>query len=181
MGMFLSEIGGHWRDLLWARELVPELGFTLDTSHAGLFRSFAAAYPSVLGLGSDEGLELDRYVEELGERTVVAHVSDAHGLLGEGLPYGAGELDLDPAVARLAGVARYLVAEIGEPDPERSVDMKRAYHAIERASADAGSRGRARPSDSRRSASTGRQSWVAVTRCRRCWSSRSATAVGASS
>src|SRR5512134_1878331 len=57
-GVFLSEIGGHWRDLLRARELVSELGFTLDTSHAGLFRSFAAAYPSAFGLGSDEGLEL---------------------------------------------------------------------------------------------------------------------------
>ena len=38
-GLFLSEVGGHWRDLLRARELVPELSFTFDTSHAGLFRS----------------------------------------------------------------------------------------------------------------------------------------------
>ena len=132
-GLFLSELGGHWRDLQRARELVPELGFTLDTSHAGLFRSFAAAYPGLFGLASDDGLELDRYVQELGARTVVAHVSDAHGILGEGLPYGSGELDLDPAVSRLAGLARYLVAEIAEPDPARSPDMKRAYRAIERA------------------------------------------------
>ncbi|HEY7196930.1 MAG TPA: polysaccharide biosynthesis protein [Gaiellaceae bacterium] len=134
-GVFLSEIGGHWRDLLGARELVPELGFTLDTSHAGLFRSFAASYPSIFGLASDEELELARYVEELGPATRVAHVSDAHGLLGEGLPYGAGELDLDPAVARLACFADYVVAEINEPDPARSPDMKRAYRAIERAAA----------------------------------------------
>jgi nucleoside-diphosphate-sugar epimerase/sugar phosphate isomerase/epimerase len=132
-GLFLSELGGHWRDLQRARELVPELGFTLDTSHAGLFRSFAAAYPGLFGLASDEGLELDRYVDELGAHTVVAHVSDAHGILGEGLPYGSGELDLDPVVSRLAGVASYLVAEIAEPDPARSPDMKRAYRAIERA------------------------------------------------
>ena len=105
-GVFFSELGGHWRDLLHARELVPELGFTLDTSHAGLFRSFAAAYPGLFGLASDDGLELDRYVEELGPNTAVAHVSDAHGILGEGLPYGAGELDLDPVVAKLARVAR---------------------------------------------------------------------------
>ena len=45
---------------------------------------------------------LERYVEELGPAAVGgAHVSDAHGLLAEGLPYGSGELDLDPAVARL--------------------------------------------------------------------------------
>ena len=34
-GVFLSPIGGHWRDLLAWRERVPELGFTIDTSHAG--------------------------------------------------------------------------------------------------------------------------------------------------
>jgi nucleoside-diphosphate-sugar epimerase len=134
-GFFLSELGGHWRDLLWARGLAPELGFTLDTSHAGLFRRFAAALPSLFGLASDEELDLARYAEELGPHMVVAHVSDAHGLLGEGLPYGSGELDLDPVVARLAHVARYIVAEIAEPDPVRSPDMKRAYRAIERAAA----------------------------------------------
>jgi nucleoside-diphosphate-sugar epimerase/sugar phosphate isomerase/epimerase len=134
-GLFLSEIGGHWRDLLRARELVPALRFTFDTSHAGLFRSFAAAYPSLFGLASDCELELDRYVEELGSHVDVAHVSDAHGLLGEGLPYGAGELDLDPVVAALARSARYLVAEVNEPEPARSPEMKAAYRAIERAAA----------------------------------------------
>jgi nucleoside-diphosphate-sugar epimerase len=144
-GVFLSEVGGHWRDLQRARELVPELGFTLDTSHAGLFRSFAAACPGLLGLASADGLELDRYVEELAAHTVVAHVSDAHGILGEGLPYGSGELGLDPAVARLATVARYLVAEIAEPDPSRSPDMKRGYRAIERAAAATAAPAPARP------------------------------------
>jgi nucleoside-diphosphate-sugar epimerase/sugar phosphate isomerase/epimerase len=132
-GLFLSELGGHWRDLLRARELVPELGFTFDTSHAGLFRNFAAAYPSLFGLASDEGLELARYVEELESGIEVAHVSDAHGLLGEGLPYGAGELELAPVVARLASSAAFLVAEINEPDPRRSPAMKAAYREIGRA------------------------------------------------
>src|SRR4051794_13013123 len=132
-GGFLSPIGGHWRDLLHWRAQVPELGFTLDTSHAALFRSFAAAYPSLHGLESDEGLELERYVTELGPAAEVAHVSDAAGLLGEGLNYGAGELDLDPVVRRLGEQVPYIVAEINEPDHARSPNMKAGYRAIERA------------------------------------------------
>jgi nucleoside-diphosphate-sugar epimerase/sugar phosphate isomerase/epimerase len=132
-GVYFSPVGGHWRDLLRWRDRVPELGFTLDTSHAALFRSFAAAYPTLLGLASDDELELDRYVEELGPHAQVAHVSDAHGLLGEGLPYGSGELDLDPVVARLGRLVPFVVAEINEPDPARSPNMKAAYRALERA------------------------------------------------
>jgi nucleoside-diphosphate-sugar epimerase/sugar phosphate isomerase/epimerase len=132
-GVYLSPVGGHWRDLLAWRQRVPELGFTLDTSHAALFRSFAAAYPSLFGLAGDDGLELSRYVEELGPDARVAHVSDAHGILGEGLPYGVGELELDPIVRRLGELVPYVVAEINEPDPERSGDMKAAYRAIEEA------------------------------------------------
>jgi nucleoside-diphosphate-sugar epimerase len=133
-GVYLSPLGGHWRDLLEWRERVPELGFTLDTSHAALFRNFAAAYPSLFGLECDEGLELDRYVEELGPGSEVAHVSDALGLLGEGLPYGAGELaELDAVVQRIGELVPYVVAEINEPDPARSPDMKAGYRAVERA------------------------------------------------
>ena len=123
---------------------MPELGFTFDTSHAALFRSFAAAYPSLFGLASDEELSLERYVEELGPAAEVAHVSDAHGLLGEGLPYGAGELDLDPVVRRLGELVPFIVAEINEPDPARSADMKAGYRAIERALAAPPTRARRR-------------------------------------
>src|SRR6185312_16204591 len=132
-GVFLSPVGGHWRDLLDWRERVPELGFTLDTSHAALFRNFAASYPSLFGLDSDDELELERYVEELGPASEVAHVSDAHGLLGEGLPYGSGELTgLDPVVRRIGELVPYVVAEINEPDPARSPDMKAGYRELER-------------------------------------------------
>ena len=132
-GVFLSHVGGHWRDLRRWHARVPELRFTLDTSHAALFRSFAAAYPTLFGLTSDEELELERYVEELAASLEVAHVSDAHGLLGEGLPIGSGELELDPVVRHLGDVARFIVAEINEPDPARSPDMKAGVRAIERA------------------------------------------------
>src|SRR3954468_21673264 len=132
-GVFLSPVGGHWRDLLHWRARVPELGFTLDTSHAALFRSFAATYPSLFGLESDEGLELERYVEELGPASEVAHVSDAAGLLGEGLNYGSGELDLDPVVRRLAQLMPAIVAETTEPAPARSQNMRAGSRARERA------------------------------------------------
>jgi len=137
-GLYLSPVGGHWSDLLAWRERVPELGFTFDTSHAALFRSFVAAYPTPFGLASDEDLELERYIEELGPATEVAHVSNAHGVLGEGLAYDTGELDLDPAVARLGELVPYIVAEINEPDPTTSPDMKKGYRAVERALEQAG-------------------------------------------
>ena len=132
-GAFFSPVGGHWRDLRLWHARIPELRFTLDTSHAALFRSFAAVYPTLFGLTSDEGLELERYVEELGPSTEVAHVSDALGVLGEGLPLGAGSLELDPVIRRLGDFARFVVAEINEPDPGRSPGMKAGYRAIERA------------------------------------------------
>jgi nucleoside-diphosphate-sugar epimerase/sugar phosphate isomerase/epimerase len=134
-GAFFTPVGGHWRDLLRRRERVPALGFTLDTSHAALFRAFAAAYPTLFGLAGDEGLELERYVEELGPAAQVAHVSNASGILGEGLDYddAAGELDLDPVVARLGELVPHIVAEINEPDHRISPHIKDGYRHLERA------------------------------------------------
>jgi nucleoside-diphosphate-sugar epimerase/sugar phosphate isomerase/epimerase len=144
-GFFLSRIGGHWHDLLRWQDRLPELGFTIDTSHAALFRSFAAAYPTPFGLTSDQDLELDRYVEELGPGAEVAHISDASGLLGEGLNYGSGELELDPIVRRLAQLVPFIVAEINEPDHSVSPGMKAGYRAIEQAISEDGEHRAARP------------------------------------
>ncbi|MEK6277890.1 MAG: polysaccharide biosynthesis protein [Actinomycetota bacterium] len=144
-GFFLSRIGGHWHDLRRWRERIPELGFTIDTSHAALFRSFAAAYPTPFGLTSDQDLELERYVEELGPEAEVAHVSDASGLLGEGLDYGSGELELDPIVRRLGELVPFIVAEINEPDHSMSPGMKAGYRAIEEALAQEADPGAPRP------------------------------------
>jgi nucleoside-diphosphate-sugar epimerase/sugar phosphate isomerase/epimerase len=131
-GVYLSPVGGHWRDLLAWRARIPELGFTIDTSHAALFRAFAVAYPSLFGIDEPDELELSRYVEELGPAAEVAHVSNAHGILGEGLPYGTGDLDLDPFVRRLAALVPFIVAEISESDPMDSTSMRAGYRAIER-------------------------------------------------
>jgi nucleoside-diphosphate-sugar epimerase/sugar phosphate isomerase/epimerase len=160
-GVFFSQIGGHWRDLQAWRQRLPDLGFTIDTSHAALFHSFAVAYPSIFGLTSGEGLEVERYVEELGPAAEVAHVSDAHGLLGEGLPYGTGEIELDPIVRRLGQLVPHIVAEINEPDPGRSADMKKAYAAIETALV-----APARTASPRRRRATGEFDWQGVLGCR---------------
>ncbi len=131
-GVYLSPIGGHWRDLLeWAGR-VPELGFTVDTSHAALFANYAAAYPSSFDLASAEELSLERYVGELAPRAEVAHVSDAHGLLGEGLAFGTGGQALEPAVGALGRAVAYVVAEVNEPDPAASPAMKAGHSELER-------------------------------------------------
>src|SRR5215217_396469 len=132
-GVFLTPVGGHWRDVQAWCGRIEGLRTTFDTSHAALFEHFAAAYPSLFGLADDAELGLERWVEELSGLIDVAHISDAHGLLGEGLPYGTGELDLDPVVRRLGETVPYIVAEINEPHPARSEDMKAGYRAIERA------------------------------------------------
>src|SRR4051794_11128281 len=51
-GVYLSPVGGHWRDLLDWCGRIEGLRVTFDTSHAALFAHFAAAYPSLFGLAS---------------------------------------------------------------------------------------------------------------------------------
>jgi nucleoside-diphosphate-sugar epimerase len=131
-GVYLSPVGGHWRDMLAWGDRVPGLGFTVDTSHAGLFANYAAAYPTSFDVAPGEDLSLERYVAELAPRAVVAHVSDAEGLLGEGLPFGAGGLELGPAVGALGAAVKFMVAEVNEPDPAASPDMKAGHRELER-------------------------------------------------
>ena len=61
------------------------------------------------------------------------HVSNATGLLGEGLPYGEGDMDLDPLIARLAGLARYLITETIEPDHDKARFMRQAQAQMRQA------------------------------------------------
>ena len=131
-GVYLSPVGGHWRDMLEWGERIPELGFTVDTSHAALFANYATAYPTSFDLASADELTLERYAAELAPRAVVAHVSDAHGLLGEGLPFGAGPLELEPAIGALGAAVDFMVAEVNEPDPAASPDMKAGHRELDR-------------------------------------------------
>ena len=146
-GVFLSQIGGHWRDLRRWHARVPTLRFTFDTSHAALFRSFAAAYPPLFGLESDEDLDLARYVEELARRSRSRTSPTRTACSARAFRYGAAASSTStPSSARLGElVARYVVAEINEPDPARSPDMKAGYAAIERALAEPSRAARRRP------------------------------------
>jgi sugar phosphate isomerase/epimerase len=131
-----TPIGVAAEDLVWLTRQVPDVGVTLDLSHAQLYVNAlrlpedavpAEVVPVLRDLRSRGGAStLDAYADALGASLVNVHVSNATGLLGEGLPYGEGDADLDAAIARLLGVARYLVTETIEPDPNRAVYMREA-------------------------------------------------------
>ena len=124
-----TPIGVEWDDLRWCGERVAGLGVTLDTSHAQL------AVNAFRGVSADPGLEaaaryyrelggprtLEAYVEPLLPWIVSAHVSNAAGLLDEGLPYAVGDADLDAVVRQLSRSARYFVTEPLDPDEEHAV------------------------------------------------------------
>ena len=131
-----TPIGVEWEDLAECCRRVPGLAVTLDTSHAQLavnaFRGVPAeaglevAARYYRGLGGPQSLEA--YIEPLLPWIVSAHVSNAAGLLDEGLPYAVGDADLDAAVRQLARGARYFVTEPLDPDDDRAV-LKREIQA----------------------------------------------------
>ncbi len=129
-------------DLRFYLDRVPGLRLTLDLSHAGLFVN-AVELAWGLQAGSEPELEnpvitgllaglrdryrplsLDEYVGAVAPYVLTVHISNADGLLGEGLPYRAGRYDLDGPLTRLRPFARYFVTETIEPDPERAVYMR---------------------------------------------------------
>jgi hypothetical protein len=127
-------------DLIACVTRVPGLGLTLDTSHAQLavnaFRG-AEAPGDVVGDTRDalhaaaryyrqQGgpATLHDYVEPLLPWIVGAHVSNAAGLLDEGLPYERGDADLDAAVRQLATRARYLVTEPLDTDEDYPIHKR---------------------------------------------------------
>ena len=134
-------------DLVACATQVPGLGLTLDTSHAQL------AVNALRGVESPnepeaapDGLKtaaryyrehgtpttLHDYVEPLLPWIVGAHVSNAAGLLDEGLPYERGDADLDAAVRQLATRARYLVTEPLDTDEDRPANKRAMQVRLER-------------------------------------------------
>jgi hypothetical protein len=55
-----------------------------------------------------------------------AQISNASGVLGEGLPYADGELDLDPAIRWLGRHAEHIVTETIEANNDDAICMRDA-------------------------------------------------------
>jgi sugar phosphate isomerase/epimerase len=132
-----TPLGMAPEDVRWFIDRVPGLMSTLDVSHAQLYVNARAMSEQDEG---DEGVRpLLRYLEHFSPIKSVetfldvlepaifeAHVSNASGLLGEGAPYGEGDIDMDRVIGRLARSARFLVTETLEPDNDRAAHMRDA-------------------------------------------------------
>ena len=137
-----SALGVEPEDLLRCCDALPGLGITFDTSHAALHLEALRLRPDEVAPALRPVLDayratatvatLDDWVDRVAPRLVNCHISNADGLLGEGLPYGAGRYDLDAIVPRLAATARYLVTETLEPDNDHAVYMREAQGRIMR-------------------------------------------------
>ncbi|MDQ3701521.1 MAG: sugar phosphate isomerase/epimerase [Chloroflexota bacterium] len=149
-----TPIGVEPRDLLACVRSVPGLGLTLDTSHAQLAVNALRGATGDAGTGPNAGTvapsigdlsraasyyqgldgphSLEAFIAPLLEAIVSVHVSNAAGLLDEGLPYEIGDADLDAAVLQLSDAARYFVTEPLDPDEDHAV-RKREMQARLRA------------------------------------------------
>ncbi len=143
-GYYFTPIGMAGEDLRWAVDQVPGLAILPDTSHAGLYlnaRRAAAGAPAgdvdplsawlqpllaYLRLLPPEPADLLGYFQSLAPHVTNAQVSNASGLLGEGLPYREGDFDLDPVIAWLGREARHIVTETLEPNADDARFMRDA-------------------------------------------------------
>lgn len=137
-----SPIGVAPSDLATVGEWYPLLRFTVDTSHAALYQSWRRvplgdvdpalrAVARFCRLG-DESHDLGGYLARTADRALTVHVSNAAGLLGEGLGYAAGSEDLDRALLPLVGVVPYFVTETLEADDDHAEGMRDAQAALAR-------------------------------------------------
>lgn len=137
----VTPIGMSSRDLVYFAARFPGLGITVDLSHAQLFLNGLRTPPSQVApelapLASylstlDDSPDLEDYLKATEPHIFEIHVSNARGLLEEGLPYGDGDLNLDALAVRLARSVRYLVTETLEPDPDRAIYMREAQQRLE--------------------------------------------------
>lgn len=135
-----SALGVEPDDLIRCCRAIPDLGITFDTSHAGLHLEAIATAPATAPPELRPAVEtyratatvatLEDWCDKIESWMVNCHISNAAGLLGEGLRYGEGHFDLDAIVPRLATTAPYIVTETLEPDHDRAVFMREAYGRI---------------------------------------------------
>lgn len=129
-----SSIGAIPSDVLELIETLPALRLTADVSHAGLALNWqrielADVPPELRSVAEfsrslDGPADLESWLGAVGGVTTTIHVSNASGLLGEGLGYDDGDEDLDRVLKPVLGSIRYLVTETLESDPERATGMR---------------------------------------------------------
>src|SRR3984893_9560005 len=130
-----TPIGMASEDLRWLVERLPGLRLLPDTSHAGLFLNARRVQPdpqypwsaplrTYLNALPEEAPDLVGYMQSLGPHVENAQISNASGILGEGLAYGEGEFDLDPAIRWLDHHARHIVTETIEANNDAAVLMR---------------------------------------------------------
>jgi sugar phosphate isomerase/epimerase len=138
---FYSAIGMPPHDLVALCEAVPGVKVILDVAHTQLYLNVRRGVEEEVGdenigplrrfVAEAPGVDsFDGYIQVLGETLVTSHVANASGLLGEALPYGEGDLDLDPLIRTLAQQVQYLVTETLEPDNNHAVFMREAQSRI---------------------------------------------------
>lgn len=131
-----SPIGAAPSDLRWLAAAEPSIRLTVDVSHAALFLNWrrvgvTEVAPSLQPVASfsqivDGPASLDGYLSSLADLTLTVHVSNATGLLGEGLGYADGDEDLDATLRHLMGRVGFLVTETLEANPDRALGMRDA-------------------------------------------------------
>jgi hypothetical protein len=143
-GWYFSPLGMASADLRWLVERVPGLAILADTSHAGLYlnararalqppdqpESWQAPLFAYLRQLPDEPADLVGYCAALGPCLINAQISNAAGLLGEGLPYAEGEFELDPVIAWLGARTQHIVTETLEPDHDDARYMRDALRRL---------------------------------------------------
>jgi hypothetical protein len=136
-----TPIGMASEDLRWLVERIPGLRLLPDTSHTGLYLNARRlepdpAYPwsaplrNYLDMLPAEATDLIGYMQSLEPHVENAQISNASGVLGEGLAYDEGDFDLDPAIRWLGEHARHIVTETIETNNDAAVLMRAALHRM---------------------------------------------------
>ncbi len=124
-----TPIGMASADFHFLTERVPGLRVLVDTSHAGLYLNARRELPDplrdYLRLLPREANDLTGFLSSF-PNVENAQISNAQGILGEGLAYGQGDFDLDVAVRWLGQHVRHIVTETLEADNDNAVLMRDA-------------------------------------------------------
>jgi sugar phosphate isomerase/epimerase len=133
--LFYSPIGMASEDFRFLTQRLDGLRVLIDTSHAGLYLNARRDPPDALReylpqLPSEQK-DLTDFLASF-PNVENAQISNAQGILGEGLAYAAGDFDLDPVVKWLGAHVQHIVTETLEANNEDAVLMRDALRHMRR-------------------------------------------------